>query len=340
MFSTPSASPPPPPLRGASFGADGVSAPLASDTAVVHTEYDVASPPPKPAGAWTRFVCISDTHDRTFAVPDGDVLLHAGDLTESGTLVGMRGTVEWLAAMPHKIKIIIAGNHDLTLDDHDDWYEREYSRWHRFGKEDAEAVKGLLTSDEAREARIVYLQDEKHEFQVREDGRTWSVYGSPWSPYFYNWAFNYKRGLGAEGLISKIPATDILLTHGPPAGILDRVITGEWVGCETLTARLPKLKPRLHVFGHIHEAHGVRVGEWQSPGGSPDTSSATPRTVFVNAANFPAGPQRKGPEGWTRGVGQGAFQPVIVDLRDAIDQPESNDVPNPDNEPSPQGLAA
>lgn len=310
--------PPPPPIRRAAFGADGVSAPLVSDTAVVHTDYDIADPPPKPPGDWTRFVCVSDTHARTFAVPDGDVLLHSGDLTESGTLREMRTTVEWLAAMPHKTKIIIAGNHDLTLDDHNDWYNEEYSRWHLRGKEDADAVKGLLVSEEAREAGIVYLQDERHEFQAKEGGRTWSVYGSPWSPYFYNWAFNYRRGVEAEGLISKIPKTDILLTHGPPAGVLDRTITGEWVGCESLAARLPRLQPRLHVFGHIHEARGVRVCEWQATGAEPIAAPA--RTVFVNAANFPCGPRRKGPEGRMYGVGQGDFQPVIVDLCDTAPQ--------------------
>lgn len=97
----------PHPIWGAVFGADGVSAPFASETAVVHVDYDVADPPPKPSGDWTRFVCVSDTHARTFAVPDGDVLLHSGDLTESGTLAEMRTTVEWLASMPHRAKMFV-----------------------------------------------------------------------------------------------------------------------------------------------------------------------------------------------------------------------------------------
>ncbi|EKM60034.1 uncharacterized protein PHACADRAFT_138454 [Phanerochaete carnosa HHB-10118-sp] len=306
------------PLPGAVFGADGVSGALASETAVVHVAYDVAAPPPRPPGAWTRFVCVSDTHARTFAVPDGDVLLHSGDLTESGTLAEVRATVEWLAGMPHRAKIIIAGNHDLTLDDHEDWYGEEYARWHRRGKEDVDAVREVLTGDEARDAGVVYLQDATHEFQAKEGGRTWTVYGSPWSPYFCNWAFNYERGLHAEALISKIAQTDILLTHGPPAGILDRTMTGDSVGCEALAARLPRLQPRLHVFGHIHEDHGVRVCEWQSSGTGPGSGPGSHRTVFVNAANYPGGPRRRGPNGRLYGVGQGAFQPVIVDLCDTV----------------------
>ena len=98
---------PPPPLQDALFGADGHSAALASATAVVHTDYDIMDPPPKPAGGggWTRFVCVSDTHTAAFAVPAGDVLLHGGDLTHAGRLPEFRATVEWLAGLPHPVKM-------------------------------------------------------------------------------------------------------------------------------------------------------------------------------------------------------------------------------------------
>jgi hypothetical protein len=81
--------------------------PLVSPTCVVHTSYDASAPPPQRAG-WTRFVCVSDTHSRTFTVPAGDVLLHAGDLTNTGTLPEMRTTVEWLAALPHPVKMCVS----------------------------------------------------------------------------------------------------------------------------------------------------------------------------------------------------------------------------------------
>jgi hypothetical protein len=93
------------PMRGASFGKDGFSAPLTSAAAVVHTNYDVLDPPPKPDSNWTRFICISDTHSQAFPVPGGDVLLHSGDLTNKGTLPEFRGTVEWLMSLPHKFKV-------------------------------------------------------------------------------------------------------------------------------------------------------------------------------------------------------------------------------------------
>ncbi|KAG6844216.1 hypothetical protein H0H93_016591, partial [Arthromyces matolae] len=98
-------------------------------------------------------------------------------------------------------------------------------------------------------------------------GRTWTVYGSPWSPYFHNWAFNYHREDG-EALVSKFPATDILLTHGPPAHILDRTQSLDFAGCADLRNHLPRLRPRLHVFGHIHESRGAHIHEW--PGELPD----------------------------------------------------------------------
>jgi hypothetical protein len=120
--------------------------PLSSPTCVVHTSSD-ALPPQLPG--WTRFVCVSDTHAHTFSVPAGDVLLHAGDLTNTGTLPEMRTTVEWLGALPHPVKMcvrvqggeegrsadegnsVIAGNHDLPLHQADGWYAANWERWHR-----------------------------------------------------------------------------------------------------------------------------------------------------------------------------------------------------------------
>ena len=63
--------------------------------------------------ALQRFVCLSDTHDRTFEVPPGDVLIHAGDLTETGGIAALQKTMHWIYDMPHRFKLIIAGNHDV-----------------------------------------------------------------------------------------------------------------------------------------------------------------------------------------------------------------------------------
>lgn len=172
-----------------------------------------------------RVVCISDTHNHRIAVPDGDLLLHAGDATARGTTKQILAFNEWLGSLPHRHKVIISGNHD-------------------FGFERDPEARNLITN-------ATYLQDE----EVTVDGvRIW---GTPWQPRFYDWAFNLDRGEPLRAIWAKVPTgIDILLCHGPPQGILDRCHDGARVGCEELTAALSRIRPRLCVFGHIHEDHG------------------------------------------------------------------------------------
>ncbi|EAU81297.2 hypothetical protein CC1G_07227 [Coprinopsis cinerea okayama7 len=250
-----------------------------STDAVVQLEYDdPADLPPlsetdhaKSAGGsqWTRFVCISDTHDHTFPVPDGDVLLHTGDLTGLGRCEQLEKMVEWLCGLPHPVKIVIAGNHDLVL--HADWYDKNWTSWHQ-RKEDTKKARLLLTGPRAKKAGIVYLANTSHTFSLGPGRREWTVYGSPWSPFFFEWAFNYKPE-EAEELISSFPNTDILLTHGPPSGIFDYTKGGDFAGCPVLASHLSsgRLRPRLHAFGHIHEAHGADIHSWDPPNNSPST---------------------------------------------------------------------
>jgi hypothetical protein len=84
------------------------------------------------------------------------------------------------------------------------------------------------------------------------------IYGTPWQPEFFNWAFNLPRGEKLKEKWDMIPVdTDILITHGPPFGKLDYVRYGnENVGCEELMKRVEEIKPKIHVFGHIHEGYG------------------------------------------------------------------------------------
>ncbi|ESK89452.1 ser thr protein phosphatase [Moniliophthora roreri MCA 2997] len=302
--------------------------PLKSPKAIVQVDYtDISQILPKPSEEWTRFVCVSDTHSHDdFEVPPGDVLLHGGDLTNMGTVKDFKKTMDWLYGLPHKKKIIIAGNHDLTL--HTGWYDDNWERWHS-RDDDINPIIEMLTGPAAQAAGIIYLQDEETSFQVKEGGKTWSIYGSPWSPWFYDWAFNYQREDGQE-LISKFPKTDILLTHGPPYRIFDRTTGGEDVGCEDLTARLPSLRPRIHLFGHIHEAHGAYIHTWRGedadkcpeiqndetidPTMTDDGDVEAERTVFVNAANWPMGQRMR--QFGTECYGGAGFGPVVVDLLD------------------------
>lgn len=297
---------------------------LRSPKEIVHLEYDPATLSPRPSDEWTRFVCISDTHSMKFNVPDGDVLLHSGDLTNTGTVEDFKKTMEWLYNLPHKIKIIIAGNHDLPLDS--SWYDTEYIRWHwRSGKQDLKAIMEMLKGPRAIAAGIVYLQDEKYEFRTKENGKLWNVYGSPWSPEFHNWAFNYDRVNGEE-LVSKFPKTDILLTHGPAYQIFDKTNQQDEAGCEALRTRLSDLHPRLHLVGHIHEAHGAHIHAWDTIE-PPSVQSGEyilndniqdpnlDHTVFVNASNWPSGERKRRNKGMIKFGGLG-FQPVVVDLKE------------------------
>ncbi|KAF8588641.1 Metallo-dependent phosphatase [Ramaria rubella] len=291
---------------------------VAAPNIAVYLTYDPNIPPSHPGPQWTRFVCLSDTHSSRFPVPSGDVLLHSGDLSTLGKVPQLEITMNWINELPHPIKIVIAGNHDLSLDT--EWYETEWSEFHG-NKEDPKAAKDLMTGGKARRSRVQYLEYSSVEIQVKRGGRKWKVYGSPGSPWFGGWAFNYERGEDAQRIVDCIPKnTDILLTHGPPASILDVVHDGSHAGCEELMQRLHIVRPTLHVFGHIHEGRGAVIHEWPES----KSASSTPkeqRTVLVNAANTPAGQLATAiaQQGATPSVGGPGFQPVIVDLFDPVE---------------------
>jgi Icc-related predicted phosphoesterase len=176
-----------------------------------------------------KIVCISDTHGYFPDLPDGDVLIHGGDLTSRGTYGQVMEGLIWLARQPHRHKLLIAGNHDF-------WFEQTPEA----------AVQAAIP------AGITYLQDEA----VVIDGVTF--YGSPWQPRFFNWAFNLDRPQLAA-VWAKIPLdTQVLITHGPSRGIRDQTERGERVGCVALRDRIAQLPDlRLHVCGHIHEDYGI-----------------------------------------------------------------------------------
>lgn len=180
-----------------------------------------------------RLVCISDTHNshKAMNLPEGDVLIHAGDATGQGLTLEVERFLAWFASQPHAHKILIAGNHDWLFQRHPDMAAQ------------------LL----AAHAGITYLQDSGVEI---EGVKFW---GSPWQPWFCDWAFNLPRkGSAIRETWNKIPlGTEVLITHGPPHGVLDQVHGGQHLGCEELKIRLEAILPRVHIFGHIHDAYGV-----------------------------------------------------------------------------------
>ena len=192
-----------------------------------------------------KIVCISDTHCQISKVtlPAGDVLVHSGDLTYRGSTKEVAKELYDLKQKANNFKniIMIAGNHD------------------RLAETDPTMMRTLCGDN-----GITYLFDSS----VEIDGKVF--FGSPFQPEFCNWAFNVPRGPELAAIWKKIPdKVDVLLTHGPPAGILDLCPDGSRVGCEDLYKRVIEVKPELHVFGHIHHSYGMQLFNG---------------TIFVNAS--------------------------------------------------------
>ncbi|KAK7999094.1 phosphoesterase [Apiospora marii] len=232
----------------------------------------------------TRIVCISDTHNCTVKVPAGDVLIHSGDLTNTGSYKELQKQIEWIARQPHEVKIVVVGNHDTTIDAA---FYREHGAYFHHGQlQDVEACRNLVLkppspSPRAREEQKqqtrqqhqqwIYLEHEARTVRLTSpDGpRTeFRVFGSPWQPQFERWAFQYTRhqeddGLAARRLWAGIPLdTDVLITHGPAFGHRDETVGREAAGCEELRRAMWRVRPRLAVCGHIHEARGVERVRW------------------------------------------------------------------------------
>jgi len=183
-----------------------------------------------------KIVIISDTHTHLNPhLPLGDILVHAGDFTSTGTPAQVNQFLQWFSAQPHRHKIFIAGNHDRLFEDA------------------PEQAAQLL----AEYPNLIYLQDSA----IQVEGI--NFWGSPWQPEFNDWAFNLRRGgPRLREAWNRIPIdTDVLITHGPPHGILDQVRGGPHLGCEELKIRLAAVKPKVHVFGHIHDGFGVAWDE-------------------------------------------------------------------------------
>jgi Icc-related predicted phosphoesterase len=199
----------------------------------------------------TRLTIISDTHTRHGLIPmedlpGGDLLLHAGDIMNSGyNRNDIWDFCHWFQSLKqYEDKVFIAGNHDRMFENH------------------PEDVKVWLD----KFPLINYLQDE--ELALYFDGPNGDmpennirIYGLPHTPEFYSWAFNVPRNSHEmQEIMNNIPDnTDILVTHGPPYGILDTISPRSYqaLGCEVLRDRVKQVRPKLHIFGHIHGGRGI-----------------------------------------------------------------------------------
>lgn len=171
-----------------------------------------------------KLVCISDTHNNQIRnLPEGDVLIHAGDLTALGRLTETTKMLTWLGKQKDKYKhvLFVAGNHDFLFE-----------------------TNNSLARQMCEDFGITYLQDQT----VEIEGKVFL--GSPWTPPFFDWAFM----LPEDQLLEKYnqyPEADVLITHGPAYGVLDDA-DGRCCGSRSLEKALRWIRPRYHVFGHIH----------------------------------------------------------------------------------------
>lgn len=190
-----------------------------------------------------RLVALSDTHNEhsSVQVPDGDVLIFSGDFMTCGYKNNeVISFASWINSKPHKHKIIVAGNHDRLMES----YQSQCLSY--FSKD------------------VIYLKDSG----IVIDGV--NFWGSPYQPWFYDWSFNVHRGAPIRKHWDKIPDnTDVLITHGPPYGVLDQmrpevetwkskllIPPTEHLGCEELALAVNRVKPKIHIFGHIHGSYG------------------------------------------------------------------------------------
>ena len=188
-----------------------------------------------------KIVAISDTHNSHTAVkiPECDILIHAGDESYRGLQHETEEFAQWFDRQPAKHLVWIPGNHSLGV-------EASWPGSAQWVKAKSPRTHILMNSD------------------VTLDGV--KIWGSPVTPWFHDWAWNVNRGAAIKKYWDMIPAdTSIVVTHGPPFGILDQVDPGGFremnVGCEELSKAMLRIQPKLHIFGHIHEGSGIqRVG--------------------------------------------------------------------------------
>ncbi|KAK5129690.1 hypothetical protein LTR08_002959 [Meristemomyces frigidus] len=214
----------------------------------------------------TKFLVLSDTHGEALLAPSVpiDVVIHCGDLTEESKIEEIKASIKLLKEIDAPLKLVIAGNHDFTLDlpafkkklaDHNPPLDAALVKleYGDFGE-----ARALL--DDAKQAGVVFLDEGTHNFTLA-NGAALTVYASPYTPSLSEGGFQYKPKDEHEWAIG---TADVVITHGPPRGILDYTDSKERAGSPSLFAAVARAQPRMHCFGHIHEGWGAKQVTWRS----------------------------------------------------------------------------
>lgn len=224
-----------------------------------------------------RIACVSDTHnDNPFAlIPNGDIFIHAGDMTDHATVAEFTAVLDWISALPHTVKIVVAGNRDASLDTES--YKtarlRNPATDQPRNKFNPDAHR-LLTSSLLKDKGIHYLDRETRTvaYYKNLDGSLQSlkIYGNPVQPEFssgrYPFTYPPHPSQEAEEAWESAPemadAIPIWVMHGPPLKILDDADVDGFKGCAVQARKIAEAKPMLCVFGHFHYSHGVEIVRW------------------------------------------------------------------------------
>lgn len=319
----------------------------------------------------TRVLVLSDTHSAlpdpikrpgfkfSPQFPEADVAIHCGDLTSCGRLEEHKRALALLKSLPAPIKIVVPGNHDLTLDP---VYLRENHRLHGWRRahtlKDLHDAVDVYTNHEAKEAGIRFIIEGLNSFTL-PNGAKLTVYASAFTPEFCNWGFAYPRSCDRFNTTAHhkpdnpVPSftpgslddqVTIMVTHGPPRGILDKTLHGENVGCDHLMTAVSRCRPLLHCFGHIHEARGSEIRLWPGDaenGGAIGSEAAELRRssepgTAVHVSSSSADPQsqhreKEGQEPLELGHGKSRSGGELQELRMVISHSaESLQSPAPD----------
>ncbi|KAG8156817.1 hypothetical protein KVR01_013422 [Diaporthe batatas] len=214
-------------------------------------------PAASPGTIKTTILILSDTHGMALGehppFPRADVAIHCGDLTEESKLAEMRTTLGLLKQTNAPLKLVIPGNHDFTLDT-PSFRHKEYGDY----GEAEQLFRG------AREAHGVRLLGEGTHRLALGNGAALTVYASPYTPSLGDWGFQYRPDRGHAYGIGE--GADVVVTHGPPRGVLDRTGGRERGGSAELFAAVAAARPRVHCFGHIHEGWGAKLVTWRDGG--------------------------------------------------------------------------
>jgi predicted phosphodiesterase len=242
---------------------------------------------PLPASQTVRFLIMSDTHSAHLPpnLPECDVLLHCGDLTEDGAPNSIAEALRALSNVKAELKLAIAGNHDISLD-------KTYYLAEGGEESDVEQAYGLIspeTTSEASKSGVTFLCEGTHKFTL-SSGATFTIHASPYTPAYGASAFQYPTDedrfnpaehtpAWAKNVVSEssmIPGhVDIVMTHGPAKYILDTTSGGQSAGCEHLRRAIERVRPKLHCFGHIHMGYGAQRLEYAEN----DTKKADSDTI-------------------------------------------------------------